>query len=454
MNVHERLAALGAAVPTLLIPREGTDLKKWAVIACDQYTRDPSYWERVRNEAGDSPSTLDIIFPEVYLEEKNRGERIEAIRAAMKQFLAECPVEKGRFSDTAEYGANGGFFSRLEGFMYVERDTPCRAGRRGLVLALDMECYDWRDGAQTLIRSTEGTVPERILARMEIRRGAPLESPHIMALLDDSENFLLPGLGERARRGAARYDTELMLGAGRARGWLLDREDDWEFLAGGLETLRRRSPFLYAMGDGNHSLAAAKAVWDEYKTKHAGEAGLENHPARWVLVELENLYDPALSFEPIHRALFGASLDEISEALKPLAGFSRRDLGTGEAARREAVELAAREDPCLTRYILVSGGRCVALETKPAALAVEPLQNLLDGFLQNHPAVSIDYLHGAGEVFRVAEGIDAVGILLPPFRKEGLFETVARRGALPRKSFSMGESDEKRFYLECRKLFG
>jgi hypothetical protein len=285
---------------------------------------------------------------------------------------------------------------------------------------------------------------------MEIRRGAPLESPHIMVLIDDRENMLLPALGERAQRRQPCYDTELMLGAGRVRGWSLDREDDWEFLAAGLEKLKQCSPFLFAMGDGNHSLATAKAVWDEYKAAHEGE-GIENHPARWALVELENLCDPALSFEPIHRALFGTSLDEVCNALKALAGFRMRDLGSGESARRESAELAARNESSLCRYILVSGERCIAVETNPAALAVEPLQDLLDGFLQSHPSVSIDYLHGEDEVFRVAS--EAVGILLPPFSKEGLFETVARRGPLPRKSFSMGESLEKRFYLECRKLF-
>ncbi|MDR1390107.1 MAG: DUF1015 domain-containing protein [Treponema sp.] len=412
--LRERFAALGAAIPEILLPREGIDLQKWALIACDQYTQDRSFWENAERLVGDAPSTLRFIFPEAYLEDR-RQERINSIQRAMASALENDLVPH-------------------TGCVYVERDTPYNRNRRGLILALDLECYRWEDDSRTLIRPTEGTVPERITARMETRRGAPLETPHILVLIDDRENKLLPALGERARQRDPCYDSPLLFNAGRVRGWLLDREDDLEFLAGGLETLAAHSPFLYAMGDGNHSLAAAGAVWNEYKRARADEDGIENHPARWALVEVENLHDPALSFQPIHRVLFNTSLDEVYEALRALPGFRSRP----------------SPDDAPVSYRLVSRGRERVVETDAGGLAVEPLQNALDDFLKSHPAATIDYIHGAEEVARIA-AVGAVGILLPPFPRENLFQTVAG-GPLPRKSFSLGESSEKRFYLECRRI--
>jgi hypothetical protein len=457
----QRLAALGAAVPEILLPRKEIDLSKWAVIACDQFTQDRPYWEAVRKAAGNSPSALNLIYPEVYLKDGDRKERIAAIHRSMEQYLA------------------GGIFDPpRKSCVYLERDTPFHKGqgkslgRRGLLICLDLEQYDWAPESRLLTRATEGTVQERIPPRMEIRRGAPLELPHILLLIDDEDDALLPALGERAKARAADqaaggtlYDTELLPDSGRVRSWLLDREDDWEFLAAGLEKLSAGSktegsqaPFLYAVGDGNHSLATAKAVWEEYKKNHRGEANLENHPARWALVELENLYDPALTFEPIHRVIFGAELADVQRLLAELPGYSCRK-SDGE----KAAALVKEETP-KTRYGLVAGDESFFLiEADPAPLAVDGLQTLLDRFQKEHPAITIDYIHGTDEVFRImsrageepgAAGVPGpIGLLLPPFRKQGLFETVVMRGPLPRKSFSMGEACEKRFYLECRKLF-
>jgi hypothetical protein len=299
---------------------------------------------------------------------------------------------------------------------------------------------------------------------MEIRRGAALETPHILILIDDREDRLLPGLGQRARCSGPAYQGTLMLNSGEITGWFLDGEGDLRFLAEGLESLARsaqvRQSFLFAMGDGNHSLATAKAVWDEYKKAHTGKPGLDRHPARWALAEIENLYDPAIQFEPIHRILFNTTIDETLALLSELPGFSSRPV----VDRKELVRLVGDPGAVKSRLGLASRDRYVLAESDNSGIATVGLQPLLDEFIRKaggkKNAPSIDYIHGEEELFRLAaeaggQGSEpaVTGILLPPVKKSGIFETVARTGPLPRKSFSMGASVEKRFYLECRKLF-
>jgi hypothetical protein len=451
-TIEERLAALGTAIPDILLPRPGIDLSKWAVIACDQFTQDPSYWEAVAKTVGASPSTLNLIYPELYLAEPRREERIQAIHHSMASYIG-----KGVLSDP------------FQGCVYVERSSSQRQCRRGLVLAIDLERYDWRGDSRPLIRSTEGTVPERLPPRMAIRRAAPLETPHRLLLIDDDTNSLIPALGEQAKKGKLLYQTPLMLGSGEISGWALDNEVGWQVLAEGLEELARRSatrygslggsavdePFLFAVGDGNHSLATAKAVWDEHKAAHPDSADLDRHPARYALVEVENIYDPGIAFEPIHRVVFDFSLEEIRSALEELPGFSSRDADGPEELSRLVASPAAGN-----RYGLIDKSRSVLVEaTATTGIATEALQPLLDRIVDRAGLSgknAIDYIHGENELFRIAGASGerpAVGILLPPVKKPGLFQTVAGSGPLPRKSFSMGEAEEKRFYLECRRLF-
>jgi hypothetical protein len=419
MDIHQRLAALGAAVPEILIPRPGTDLKKWAVVACDQFTQDRGFWEALKAETGTAPSTLNLILPEVYLQD-NREARIADIRRGMRAYL------------------DGGVFAPpRRGCVYLERSTPRHPRRRGLVLAVDLEQYDWSPGARLLIRTTEGTMKERLLPRMEIRRNAPLECPHILLLIDDEEDTFIPGLGERAKKGASLYETSLMKGAGEVSGWALDNEDDWTLLAEGLERLAQKAsgrhgsgtPFLYAMGDGNHSLATAKEVWEEYKKSRPHDPDLMNHPARWALVELENLYDPGISFEPIHRVIFGVKTGDVLASISGLPGLACK---------------TSNDRPGI-----------IQVESTEQIIAAASLQPALDKLVQSGGA-SMDYIHGEEELYRVVSGspLPAVGVLFPPLHKSGLFRTVAETGPLPRKSFSMGSAEEKRFYLECRRLFG
>ena len=424
-EIHTRLAALGVKVPEILLPKSGTDFFKWAVIACDQFTQDRNYWEQVRNITSGAPSCLDLIFPEIYLEDggvQGRGKRILDIRNSMGAYVS------------------GDIFApHRHCCVYLERRTPHNAMRRGLVLSVDLEQYDWSPAARPLIRSTEGTVPERLPSRIEIRRDAPLELPHVLLLIDDEEDTLLPSLGKIARKSQPLYQTPLMMDSGDISGWPVDTEEAWALLADGLEALAAKAdnrygvkpsgeaPFLFAVGDGNHSLATAKAVWEEYKKAHAGDAGLANHPARWALVEIENIFDPGISFEPIHRVIFGVEPDEL---LKALAALKDIRCQSGNSSR------------------------VIEIESLSPEIATASLQPLLDNFVREKN-LSIDYIHGRDEVLRLAadSARQAVGLLLPPVRKDGFFKTVAQNGPLPRKSFSMGEACEKRFYLECRKLF-
>ena len=431
MNIHSRLAALGIAVPDVLLPKNGTDLSKWAIIACDQYTQDKSYWERAKSIVGNSPSSFNLIFPELYLENSDlneRASRIEIIREAMKNYLN-----------------NGVFSSPRHAFIYLERSTAHHPKRRGLIILVDLEQYNWAPESRPLIRSTEGTVSERLPPRIEIRRNAPLELPHIILLIDDEEDRLIPSLGEIAKKQPPLYQTPLMLNSGEICGWALDGEKAWTILAEGLEGLAVKaesrygknasgeSPFLFAVGDGNHSLATAKAVWEEYKRENAGKAIPDNHPARWAMVELENIYDPGISFEPIHRVLFGI---EVQELIKILSVEDKikcyRDI--------------RRQNTHTENLIWIEGG-----SNEIVTASLEPL---LDRIVKDR-GLSIDYIHGEDEVYRLASDTSkpAVGIILPPLEKDSLFKTVASSGPLPRKSFSMGHADEKRFYLECRKLF-
>jgi hypothetical protein len=448
-DIHQKLAGIGLKIPEILLPGPGIDTEKWAVIACDQFTQDQAYWEKARQQAGDAPSALNLIFPEIYLQDEGRGARINAIHQTMAAYLRD-----------------GTFAPPRRGCVYLERNTPRHGSRRGLVIALDLEQYDWDPASRPLIRTTEGTVPERLPLRMETRRGAALESPHILILIDDDKDEILPALGERAKSAAPAYQSPLMLGGGDLSGWFLEDPADWAFLAGGFEALAQRSrtrygaagevPFLFAVGDGNHSLGAAREIWKEYKKAHAGDRDLMNHPCRYALAEIENLYDPAIRFEPIHRVLFHTGLDELVKRLSILPGFSSRPAGDRAALSR----LVGGRETDKNRLGLVSGDRGVLVEFDAPGLATVSLQPLLDDLVPSggagNNAPSIDYIHGEDELFRLAanSAARAVGILLPPVKKSGLFETVARSGPLPRKSFSMGEAVEKRYYLECRALFG
>ncbi|HEB64367.1 MAG TPA: DUF1015 domain-containing protein, partial [Chloroflexi bacterium] len=293
---------IGIQIPEILLPREGIDLTKWAVIACDQFTSEPEYWHKVEEIVGEAPSTLNLVLPEVYLEEPDVPQRVQKIQQTMRDYLEQ------------------GIFTSREGFIYVERTVGGKT-RKGLLLALDLEHYDYNKGASSLIRATEGTILERLPPRMKIREGAPLELPHILVLIDDPEGTVIEPLTAQKERLTPLYDFDLMLGSGHLSGYAVEDADLERGVVAALENLAHPESFtakygipqdspvlLFAMGDGNHSLATAKAIWEKIK----GTVGME-HPARYALVEIENVHDSGLLFEPIHRLLFGLQKDIFAE---------------------------------------------------------------------------------------------------------------------------------------------
>lgn len=454
MERMDCLKEFGLKLPEILLPKD-RNLGSWSVIACDQYTQDEGYWKRAQVAAGGRPSTLNLILPEVYLSRPDKADRIARIKQTMTDYLS------GGVFDTPEAEA-----------VYVERTTAFGRIRHGLVIAVDLEDYEWKPGSRALIRATEATIPERIPPRKEIRSGAALESPHIMLLADDPSHSLVEGTGQLAKdlalsRGEAPlYDGDLMLASGHITGWAV-RDGEGEngaalsHLREALAALKAAgtqadgSSFLFAVGDGNHSLATAKAVWDEYKAK-AGLSGTEaeNCPVRYALVEIVNIYDSGLTFEPIHRVVLGDDVnpDGLIASLEKALGGKHRDV-----ADPAGLEAAVRASKASFGFVYIGRDgrqRFTLLETGITELAVSRLQPALDGYLSGKDGLELDYIHGSDEVFRLGGEPGAVSIMLPPIAKDSFFATISGRGPLPRKSFSMGEASEKRFYLECRKLFG
>jgi len=440
--------AIGLRAPQILLPQEDVDLTTWAVIACDQYTSQPEYWQAVDERVGRAPSTLRLTFPEVYLEAPGKEERVAAINAAMRDYL-----DRGVLRELPE------------GFVLVDRRTSQVPSRKGLMVALDLEQYDYRSGASSLIRATEGTILDRLPPRIQVREQACLELPHIMVLIDDPGKTVIEPLFEADLPQL--YDFELMADGGHLRGWQVAGERLVRQVVEALGALAdpgqfsdryqvsEQAPLLYAMGDGNHSFATAKAIWEQLKAEADDPAAIMDHPARWALVELVNLHDPGLEFEAIHRVLFGIEPGHLlvqMEAFYRKLGcdFAWRELPTSAAVAAEANRPG---DAGLHRLPLVAGDRCGVAEIgRPKSnLAVGTLQAFLDQLVEQGD-VRIDYIHGAEVVSELGSQQGNAGFYLPAISKFELFRTIILDGALPRKTFSMGEADEKRFYLECRKI--
>lgn len=418
----------GVIVPEILFPSESVDLYRWAVIACDQHTARPDYWEETARLVGDVPSTLNLILPEYYLEHPDGvpiRERIEAINDAMRRYLSQ------------------GILRPLgPGCILTDRQTPEHQSRSGLLLAIDLDCYDYAPGNRNLIRATEGTVVERIPPRAAIRQDAPLELPHAQVLIDDPQHRVIEPLAEAVRTAKMKplYRTELMQRGGSISGWFFPAgspELQNALLALGKLNSLRQYGLMMAVGDGNHSLATAKAHWAKNRQSLPAD-----HPARYALVEVINLHDDGLSFEPIHRVLAGISLELlIREAVSWFSDQAPEFVPAGNTGAPGTVTV-----PVLSRdrqLDLVIGKPRTTL---PAGL----LQPFLD-HLSGKAGVRIDYIHGSDEVRRLAAS-GQIGLLLPAMSKQDLFPGLARNGVLPRKTFSMGEAHEKRYYLECRSI--
>lgn len=424
---------LGIFVPQVYLPAPGIDPQRWAVVAVDQFTSQPEYWAQVEHWVGDAPSTLQLVLPEVHLEKPGEAQRIGQIQATMRQYL------------------EAGVLQPHEGFIYVERYLGGKT-RKGLMLALDLERYEYTPGATSLIRATEGTIVERLPPRTRIRAGAALELPHILVLIDDPAHTVVEPVAAARDRLEKLYDFELMCGSGRLVGYAVDPALEQQ-LTGGLRGLAQRAgaePLLFAVGDGNHSLAAAKVLWEELKPR----VGMD-HPARYALVEVVNVHDEGLSFEPIHRVLFGLKQDFFA-FLHQACGkrLTRRPVAGPAALVGQVAAARGGSEHTIGMIGGGSGSPCCAVEIADpsASLPAGTIQDLLDAFMEAGGAEKIDYVHGEEVTLRLGSQPGNLGLCLPHLDKAVLFETVRRDGVMPRKTFSLGEAHEKRFYMEARKI--
>jgi len=403
----------------LLLPGANVDLTAWACVACDQYTSQPEYWREAEALVGEKPSALRLILPEIYLDEAR--ERIPKIHETMRAYLQ-----------------NGVLEPRVrQGFVLVERSTG-EGARLGLVAMLDLETYDYHKGSRMPVRATEGTILSRIPARLAIRRGAPLELSHVLMLYDDEMHSVTEPLFEKRGSLKKLYDFPLMMGGGHLTGYAVTDPQDMEAVQAALGMIMARSDMLFAVGDGNHSLAAAKAYWEEIKPTLAPQAQAA-HPARYAMVEIENIHDDALSFEPIHRVLTGFDGDDLLNELEAYAVQK----GWTLAAPQDAHEI-----------VMAYEGKEVNLSVGGSGepLAVGALQTFLDEWMQGREGLKLDYVHGEDAARKLAEQENTVAFLLPAMHKSELFPAVEQLGILPRKTFSMGEAHEKRYYMEARKI--
>lgn len=399
--------------PTNILIPEGVSPEVWSVVACDQFSSDKGYWERVRETVNGAPSTLELIVPEAYLEEINEEAATSKISATMVDYLEHGVLREIKDS-----------------FIYLERTLSDGSVRHGLVGAIDLEEYDFKPGA-VAIKASEGTVIERLPPRIRVRKAACLELPHVMVFIDDKEATVIEPLSGKTGKLPLLYDFDLMEGGGHIRGMQVSGQDA-EGVLEALRALRNKATqdcggMLMVIGDGNHSLAAAKVYWDELKQGLSAE-DRETHPARRALVEINNVYDDAISFEAIHRALFNVDADDVLTAFE-------KDLSKGED------------------YILkwASRGRGGTIGLSAACIGdmLFDLQTCLDGYIKR-TGCGIDYIHGEAETLELAAGERCLGLVLPAMDKSELFATVAAGRVFPKKSFSVGHAQDKRYYLECR----
>lgn len=400
-------------IPRILLPARSADpdfMRKWSVIACDQFTSDRAYWKALEEEVEDSPSSLHLVFPEVYLNDGDEEERVAAIRENMQKYLRE------------------GVFRELnKGFVLVERSTPyTREKRYGVMLSIDLEEYSFQSESKAKVRATEATVPERIPPRVKIRRGAPLELPHVMLLYDAPEERILSGL--KGQNLPLLYDFELNRGGGKLRGWFIGEGLSEEIIR---KLYASAGEMLFAVGDGNHSLATAKTCWEEIK-KNLTEKERETHPARYALCEAVSLYSPALTFEPIHRFVCGVNAEKgITELKKRLSVPVEREGNVVIPQGGDPVRILRETDAFIAEFTGMGGGK-------------------------------VDYVHGEDSLRALVESVDGAekssgkgrfGVRMNTVKKDGFFKSVEESGSFPRKTFSMGEGAEKRYYTECKAIY-
>ena len=417
----------------ILLPQENIPVSQWACLACDQFTSDRSYWQRAEETAAGAPSTLNLILPEVYLEDGDADAQVEKIHATMQDYAQNVLTRA------------------VDGFIYVERTEQSGRVRQGLVGRVDLEAYSYRRGEKCTVRPSECTVESRIPPRMKVRTGAALETPHIMMLADDPDCTLIEPIAAHKDSLPKVYEGELMLGGGHVAGWAVEDPTLIAQIENALTVLgsqeefdkkypdaTRRDPLTLAVGDGNHSLATAKACWEELKKTLTPEQA-ENHPARWCLAEVCNVHSPAIEIEPIHRVLFGVDANTVAA-----------DFGSWLEQHGAALQGGDQH------IVLAGAGAEITFDAAntPDPLAVGATEHFIGDYLAQNPGVTVDYIHGAAAARAMAAdpAKPATALLMPDFAKADLFKGVVLGGVLPRKTFSMGHAEEKRYYNECRSL--
>jgi len=440
---------IGLQIPDVLLPTKEIDLNKWSVVACDQYTSQLDYWNQVKDVAGDSPSTLNVIFPEVYLEDSDGEQRITSINSSMQEYL-----DKGVLKPLAN-----------KSLILVDRKTSQAPSRKGLVVALDLEHYDFNKGSQTLIRATEGTIVNRLPPRVKVRQDAAIELPHIMVLIDDPERTVIEPLFDKEPEKI--YDFELMMNSGHIKGYAIDTPELIQQATSALENLadpkvftekynitdpKNEDVLLYAMGDGNHSLATAKAIWEKIKKDAASFDDIKDSPARYALVELVNIHDDGLQFEPIHRLVFNVDPKKLLSDMRAYFGEKCSIIRCKKQTDMQSqAEEAKADDVHIVPFNDEKGYGFIQIKEPPFTLELATIESFLNEYL-NNVGGKVDFIHGEEVMHDLGVKAGNMGFFFPPISKHSLFKTIIFDGALPRKTFSMGEADEKRFYLEARKI--
>ena len=409
----------------ILLP-QNCDMTKWSVVACDQFSSQPEYWAALENQCAGVPSTLHLMLPEAYLEHRDQFAAAEEINAEMQRYLDD------------------GVFRTLEdSYIYVERTLQNGAVRRGLVGVLDLEDYDYSPNSASPIRATEATVENRLPPRVRVREGAALEMPHIMVFIDDDQDTVMGCASELKDGLPCVYDFTLSAGGGRIRGWqvsgkaadavdaVIDRLADRNALH---EKYGDAAPAVFAMGDGNHSLATAKKCWEMLKPK-LSEAERESHPARFSMVEIVNIHDAAITFEPIHKVVFGT---DAADFLKKAEEWFAPHLTDGDGTH-------------VIRVLTAEGEKRLILNGFTIGRLIGSAEEFCQTYMAEHGG-TIDYIHNDDTAERMGRGSGCGAILLPKMEKSELFSSVISSGIFPKKSFSIGHAEDKRYYLECRRI--
>ncbi|MGM0419329.1 MAG: DUF1015 domain-containing protein [Thermodesulfobacteriota bacterium] len=433
-------------LPEVYLPSKNTDPVKWSVIACDQYTSQPDYWEKTAEFVGDNPSSLNIILPEVFLGTEREKILTDHIHESMNEYLKDNTLVK-----------------QGPGIFLCEREVSGGRTRKGMLCCLDLEHYDYSKNSKSLIRPTEGTIVERIPPRIKVRQQASLETPHIMVLIDDPEKKVIEPLFKDETKKKL-YDFNLMNNSGNIKGYMIDNEEAANTMTKNLTSLiepenykkrynldSEKNPLLYAMGDGNHSFATAKAWWEKIKNENKDDKSIMDHPARWALVEIVNIHDESIDFEPIHRIIFNTDPDKI---LNDFVSFFEQRGSVVEIEETKNLEEVIKDDPDFHKISFCFSEKTGIIKIKKPMrnIAAGDLQDALNNLSSKEPELKIDYIHGKNHLEELCSEKGNIGFLLPPVSKDSFFKSIIMDGALPRKSFSMGEADDKRFYMECRKI--